>query len=40
MPVTQLKRPKGNGDMQAVSKIEMRHLPAIPTYGYVGDRQI
>jgi len=32
--------PKGNGDMQQQSEIEMRHLPGISIYGYVGGRQI
>jgi len=33
IPVTQLKAPKGNGDMQQ-SETEMRHLPAISINGY------
>jgi len=38
--VTQLKEKKGNGDMQAAKRVEMRHLPLISIYGYVGGRQI
>jgi len=29
IPVTQLKGPKGNGDMKQQSGIKMRHLPAV-----------
>jgi len=34
-----MKRPKGDGDMQA-GEIVMRHLPTISIYGFVGGRQI
>jgi len=35
---TQLMGPKKNGDSKQQSEIEMRHLPLISTYGYVGGR--
>jgi len=40
IPGTELKGPKGNGDMQEQSEVEMRNLPVISIYGYVGCRLI
>jgi len=36
IPVTQIMGPKGNGDMQAESEIEMRHLPAVDRFKRYG----
>jgi len=36
IPVTQLKEPKGNGDMQQQSEIKMRHLPRYTDLSVMG----
>jgi len=39
IPVTRQKGPNGDGDIQAVRRDLMRHLPVISIYGYMGGRQ-